>query len=111
MQTGSFCYVDDMVDGIIKMMDQNEISGPINLGNPSEYKILELAEKIIEMTRSNSKIIFKPLPLDDPEQRQPDISLAKEKLVWEPRIKLDKGLKKTINYFDNLVRHSSKSNR
>ena len=111
MQTGSFCYVDDMVDGIIKMIDQNEITGPINLGNPSEYKILELAEKIIEMTRSNSKIIFKPLPLDDPEQRQPDISLAKEKLVWEPRIKLDEGLKKTINYFDNLVRHSSKSNR
>ena len=110
-QTRSFCYVDDMVDGMIKMMDQNEISGPINLGNPSEYKILELAEKIIEMTRSNSKIIFKPLPLDDPEQRQPDISLAKEKLVWEPRIKLDKGLKKTINYFENLVRHSSKSNR
>ena len=93
------------------MMAQEELIGPINLGNPDEFTILELSKKVIELTGSKSKIVFKPLPLDDPEQRQPDISLAKEKLVWEPRIKLDKGLKKTINYFDNLVRHSSKSNR
>ena len=105
-QTRSFCYVDDMVDGMIKMMDQNEISGPINLGNPSEYKILELAEKIIEMTRSNSKIIFKSLPLDDPEQRQPDISLAKEKLIWKPIIELDEG--KLYSYKGNYAYYLEK---
>ena len=109
-QTRSFCYVDDMVDGMIKMMDQEELIGPVNLGNPSEFTILELAEKVIELTGSNSEIVFKHLPLDDPEQRQPDITMAKEKLGWKPKNKLDEGLKKTINYFDNLVKNSSKSN-
>ena len=107
LQTRSFCYVDDMVDGMIKMMDQEELIGPINLGNPSEFTILEIAEKVIELTESKSKIVFKPLPLDDPEQRQPDITLAKEKLDWEPKNKLDEGLRKTIAYFENLLKNSA----
>ncbi|MBL7086318.1 MAG: SDR family oxidoreductase, partial [Candidatus Cloacimonetes bacterium] len=102
-QTRSFCYVDDMVNGMIKMMDQEELIGPINLGNPSEFTILELAEKVIELIKSKSKIVLKPLPLDDPEQRQPDITLAKEKLGWEPNNKLDEGLRKTIGYFEDLL--------
>ena len=102
-QTRSFCYVDDMVDGMIKMMDQEELIGPVNLGNPSEFTILELAEKVIELTESKSKIVFKPLPLDDPEQRQPDITMAKEKLGWEQSVKLEEGLKKTITYFEDLL--------
>ena len=107
-QTRSFCYVNDMVEGLIKMMAQEELIGPVNLGNPSEFTILELAEKIIELTGSKSKIVFEALPLDDPEQRQPDISLAKEKLGWEPNNKLDEGLIKTIYYFENLL--ESKAN-
>ena len=102
-QTRSFCYVDDMVDGLIKMMDQEEIIGPVNLGNPSELTILELAEKVIELTESKSKIIYEPLPTDDPKQRQPDISLAKAKLDWEPTIKLRDGLQDTIRYFSEIL--------
>ena len=102
-QTRSFCYVDDMVDGLIKMMDQEEIIGPVNLGNPSELTILELAEKVIELTGSKSKIVFKPLPLDDPEQRKPDITLAKEKLDWKLVNQLEDGLVRTIEYFKNLL--------
>ncbi len=102
-QTRSFCYIDDLVNGLYRMMEQEEHIGPINLGNPEEYKIIELAQKIIEMTNSNSKIVYKPLPPDDPTQRQPDITLAKKILNWEPAIKLDEGLEKTIEYFKKIV--------
>lgn len=97
-QTRSFCYVSDLIRGIVKMMNQDYI-GPVNLGNPNEFTVLELAEKVIKLTGSESKIIFKELPEDDPMQRRPDISLAKEKLGWEPKIELEEGLKKTIEYF------------
>ncbi len=103
-QTRSFCYVDDLIEVIIRFMNtEDNFSGPINLGNPNEFTILELAEKIIELTNSKSKLIFKPLPEDDPTQRCPDISLAKSKLGWEPVTSLDEGLKKTISYFNNLL--------
>jgi UDP-glucuronate decarboxylase len=103
-QTRSFCYVDDMVGGIIAMMDSSdEFIGPVNLGNPGEFTILELARKVIDMTNSESKIIHKPLPADDPERRKPDISLAKERLKWSPGIALEEGLKKTISYFDSVL--------
>ncbi len=102
-QTRSFCYVDDLVEGIYRMMEQEEHIGPINLGNPEEYKIIELAEKIISLTGSKSKIVYRPLPPDDPTQRQPDITLAKKILKWEPKIKLEYGLKKTIDYFKSIV--------
>jgi UDP-glucuronate decarboxylase len=102
-QTRSFCYVTDLVEGIIKMMEQEKFIGPVNLGNPGEFTILELAKKVIDMTSSKSKIIFKDLPTDDPKQRKPDISLAKEKLNWEPKIKLDEGLKKTMEYFKKVI--------
>ena len=97
-QTRSFCYVEDLVDGLIKMMNSKEI-GPINLGNPNEFTILELAEMVIKLTNSKSKIVFKPLPQDDPKQRQPDITKAKKHLKWEPKIELKDGLKETIKYF------------
>jgi UDP-glucuronate decarboxylase len=103
-QTRSFCYVDDLVEGIIKMMGNREdFVGPVNLGNPTEFTILDLAKKIIKLTNSKSKIIYKPLPEDDPKQRQPNIELAKKKLKWEPKIQLDEGLKKTIDYFERLL--------
>jgi UDP-glucuronate decarboxylase len=102
-QTRSFCYVDDLIEVMIRMMNQDEIVGPINTGNPNEFTILELAEKIIEITGNKSKIIFLALPVDDPMQRKPDISLAKEKLGWQPQIQLEQGLKKTISYFNPLV--------
>lgn len=96
-QTRSFCYVDDLVDGIIRMMAApDDVIGPINLGNPGEFTILELAEEIIRMTGSSSKIVFKLLPKNDPMQRKPDISLATEKLKWAPAVKLEDGLKETI---------------
>ncbi len=104
-QTRSFCYIDDLIDGLIKLMNtSDEFTGPVNLGNPVEINILELAKKIIELTNSKSKIVFKPLPADDPRQRQPDITLAKEKLNWEPKILLDEGLVKTIEYFKRLLK-------
>jgi len=103
-QTRSFCYVDDMIDGLIKLMNtSDEITGPVNLGNPSEVSILELAKKIIALTKSHSKIIRKPLPPDDPAQRQPDITLARKLLKWEPKVTLEDGLGKTIAYFKSLI--------
>ena len=103
-QTRSFCYVDDLVDGIIKMMNSREnFVRPLNLGNPAEFTILELAKKIIKLTDSKSNIIYKPLPEDDPKRRKPNIELAKKELKWEPKIQLDEGLKKTINYFERLL--------
>lgn len=99
-QTRSFCYVDDLVDGMIRLMESEQgFTGPCNMGNPGEFTMLELAEKVIELTGSKSKITFEPLPQDDPKQRRPDISLAKEKLNWEPKIALEEGLQKTIEYF------------
>ena len=103
-QTRSFCYVDDLVEGIFLMMKKENFSGPINLGNPSETTILELAKEIIELTGSRSKIIYNDLPIDDPKQRCPDIKLAEEKLGWSPKFDRIKGLKKTINYFDLLLK-------
>jgi len=103
-QTRSFCYVDDMVDAFLRFMNTvPKITGPINLGNPNEFTILELAEKVITLTNSSSKIQHLPLPSDDPKQRQPDISQAKEKLKWEPTIKLGAGLKHTIRHFKEVL--------
>jgi UDP-glucuronate decarboxylase len=102
-QTRSFCYIDDMVKGIVNTMDLEDFTGPINLGNPIEYTIKELAEKIIKMTNSGSKVKFSQLPDDDPTRRKPDISMAKEKLSWEPGIDIDQGLKKTIEFFKNII--------
>lgn len=103
-QSRSFCYVEDLVDGLIRLMNSpDDFTGPVNLGNPVEFTILELAEKVIEMTGSKSKISFKPLPSDDPRQRQPDITLARTQLAWEPRINLEEGLKKTIEYFKSIM--------
>ena len=101
-QTRSFCYVDDTVDGLIKLMNQNKTNGPINIGNPYEMTILELANEIIKLNHTKSKLIYKSLPSDDPMKRQPDISKAKEYLNWEPKIELIDGLKKTIDYFKKL---------
>ena len=98
-QTRSFCYVDDLIDGMVRMMGSENFTGPVNLGNPEEFTILALAKKIIAMTGSRSKIVFKPLPSDDPTQRQPDIGLAKQKLGWEPKVSVDEGFKTTIDYF------------
>ena len=101
-QTRSFCYIDDLVNGLIKMMDSS-IAGPINIGNPSEQTILDFANLIIELTNSKSKIIHKPLPKDDPTKRRPDISLAQKELNWNPKINIKEGLMKTINYFKELL--------
>jgi UDP-glucuronate decarboxylase len=104
-QTRSFCYVDDLIDGLIKLMDSpDDFTGPLNLGNPNEFSILELAERVIRLTDSKSKIAFNPLPQDDPKQRQPDISLAKKRLDWQPGIGLEEGLKKTIAYFRKITK-------
>jgi UDP-glucuronate decarboxylase len=101
-QTRSFQYIDDLVQGLTKMMDSN-IVGPVNLGNPNEFTMLELAKKVIQMTESKSKIVFWELPEDDPKQRQPDITLAKKQLLWEPKIELEEGLKNTIEYFRSVL--------
>jgi UDP-glucuronate decarboxylase len=104
-QTRSFCYVKDMVDGIIKMMNgPDDFIGPVNLGNPVEYRILDLAQLIVKLTKSDSKIEFYPLPMDDPRRRRPDIGLAKEKLGWEPGVGIEEGLENTINYFREIIR-------
>lgn len=105
-QTRSFCYCDDLISGFIKLMNQEEIIGPVNMGNPGEFTILELAQKVIAQTGSSSKIIYESLPQDDPKQRQPDIQLAREKLNWEPILNLEEGLKPTIEYFDQLLSES-----
>ena len=102
-QTRSFCYVDDLIEGIVSMMESRDFAGPVNLGNPVETSVKQLAEEIIELTGSSSKIIFKKLPQDDPKQRCPDISIAKDKLSWIPKINRNIGLKKTIKYFDSLL--------
>lgn len=103
-QTRSFCYIDDMIDGLVKLMNSpDEFTGPVNLGNPSEISIIELAKLIIKLTKSRSKVIFRTIPQDDPKQRNPDITLAKEKLSWQPSINLENGLKKTIAYFKNIL--------
>ena len=107
-QTRSFCYVDDLIDGFLRLMDSSDdFTGPVNLGNPTEFTIRELAEKVIGLTGSGSQIVFKPLPSDDPTQRCPDISLAKAELGWEPTIPLAEGLRKTIPYFENMLLHLS----
>ena len=104
-QTRSFCYVDDLIKGITKLMNSSsDINGPINLGNNLEFTMIELAEKVLNLTNSKSKLIFKPLPLDDPRQRQPDLTKAKKELDWEPSVSLDDGLNETIKYFKKIVR-------
>jgi UDP-glucuronate decarboxylase len=102
-QTRSFCYVSDLVEGIVRMMECENFTGPVNLGNPVETTILEFAERIIQLTGSSSKIIFQPLPADDPKQRQPDITLAGDKLKWKPAVPVEDGLKLTIDYFRSLM--------
>jgi len=105
LQTRSFCYCDDLIEAMIRMMaTPADFTGPVNIGNPGEFTIRELAEKVIALTGSSSKLVFRPLPSDDPRQRRPDITLAKEKLGWQPSIQLDEGLKRTIAYFDKLLR-------
>ena len=98
-QTRSFCYVDDLVDGLVRMMECEGFTGPVNLGNPAETTILEFARRITALTGSKNRVVFDPLPADDPKQRQPDISLAREKLGWEPKVDIDAGLRSTIDYF------------
>ncbi|MBS0265090.1 MAG: GDP-mannose 4,6-dehydratase, partial [Planctomycetes bacterium] len=102
-QTRSFCYVDDLVEGIMRLMDQNETTGPINIGNPGEFSMLELAELVLKLTGSKSKLIHEPLPADDPKQRCPDITKAKKFLNWSPTIPLEEGLKKTIPYYKQAL--------
>ena len=102
-QTRSFCYVDDLIEGFVRMMDQEEIIGPVNIGNPGEFTMLELAHAVLEQTGSKSKIVYQPLPGDDPKMRRPDISLAKKALGWEPKVHLYDGLQKTIEYFKTIV--------
>ena len=103
-QTRSFCYVDDLIEGLVQLMDSaDNVTGPMNLGKPGEFTILELAKKVIELSNSRSEVIFMPLPADDPRQRRPDITLAREVLGWEPKVELEEGLKKTIAYFDELL--------
>ena len=105
-QTRSFCYVDDLIEAFIRLMGtDDEITGPINTGNPGEFSMLELASLVIELTNSKSKLVFEPLPVDDPKQRQPDITLAKSALDWEPKVKLEEGLKHTIAYFEKHVQN------
>jgi UDP-glucuronate decarboxylase len=110
LQTRSFCYVDDLVESFLRFMDlpsgegrQPGFPGPINLGNPGEFTMIELAQLILKISGSKSKVVFQPLPSDDPMQRKPDISVAREKLGWEPKVQLEEGLTKTINYFDQLL--------
>ena len=103
-QTRSFCYVDDLIDGFLSFMDtDDDITGPINLGNPNEFTIRELAEKVIALTHSKSRLVTRPLPSDDPLQRQPDIAEAKSRLNWEPKIQLEEGLRKAIQYFERML--------
>jgi len=108
-QTRSFCYIDDMVDGLIKLMNTpDDLTGPVNLGNPSEISILELVEKVLKITKSRSKIVYKPLPQDDPVRRCPDITLAKKRLGWQPKTNLEEGLKKTVGYFKRILSDNPK---
>jgi len=102
-QTRSFCYVDDLLEGFVRLMNQDETTGPVNIGNPSEFTMLELAEKVLAKVKSDSKLTFHPLPGDDPKQRKPDITLAKEHLDWEPKVDLDQGLDNAIAYFSSVI--------
>jgi UDP-glucuronate decarboxylase len=103
-QTRSFCYVDDLIDAMVKMMNSEEgFAGPVNIGNPGEFTMLQLAETILKLSGSKSKIIHQPLPSDDPKQRQPNIDLAKDKLGWQPKVNLEDGLKETIAYFEKVA--------
>ena len=103
-QTRSFCYVDDLIEGLVRLMNTNDdVTGPINLGKPGEFTILELAEKVIELSNSKSEVVFKKLPADDPRQRRPDITQARKILEWEPEVELEEGLKRTIAYFDEIL--------
>jgi len=103
-QTRSFCFVDDLIEAMLRMMGTaSDVTGPVNIGNPSEFTMLELAEAVIRLTKSKSKLVFLPLPQDDPKQRRPDISLAKVALSWSPEVDLEAGLEKTIGYFRNKV--------
>jgi UDP-glucuronate decarboxylase len=107
-QTRSFCYVDDLIEGIFRMMNNSDgFIGPVNLGNPTEFTILELAEQVIRLTGSSSKIVFKPLPADDPTQRRPNIDLARRKLGWQPTIELEEGLNRTISYFREVIANNN----
>ncbi len=106
-QTRSFCYVDDLIEGFVRMMNQDKIIGPVNIGNPGEFTMLELAKEVLDLTGSKSKIVYKPLPGDDPKMRRPNIDLAKSALGWEPTIPLRQGLEKTIVYFDKLLKDSN----
>ena len=103
-QTRSFCYVDDLIEGFVRMMNQDKIIGPVNIGNPGEFTMLELAKEVLDLTGSKSKIVYKPLPGDDPKMRRPNIDLAKNALGWEPTIPLRQGLEKTIVYFEELLK-------
>ena len=103
-QTRSFCYVDDLIEGFVRMMNQDKIIGPVNIGNPGEFTMLELAKEVLDLTGSKSKIVYKPLPGDDPKMRRPNIDLAKSALGWEPTIPLRQGLEKTIVYFEELLK-------
>ena len=107
-QTRSFCFVDDLIEGMVRLMNTAEdFTGPVNLGNPAEFRIGELAEKVIDLTGSRSGVVYKPLPEDDPRQRQPDITLAREQLHWKPQVSLEHGLAQTIPYFETLLRERS----
>jgi UDP-glucuronate decarboxylase len=113
MQTRAFCYVDDLIDGWLRLMDHtpDDFTGPVNLGNPVEMPVKHLAEKVIEAVGGKSKLMFQPLPVDDPMQRCPDITLARDKLQWEPKVPLDQGLAKTIAYFDGVLRSNEQVSR
>ncbi len=111
-QTRSFCYVDDLIEGFVRLMaTKDDVTGPVNLGTPVEFTIRQLAERVLALTGSTSALVFRPLPQDDPQQRQPDISLAKQLLGWQPVVTLDQGLKKTIEYFDKLLSDEGASNK
>jgi UDP-glucuronate decarboxylase len=104
-QTRSFCYVDDLIEGFVLLMEAESFTGPVNIGNPSEFTMLELAELVLKKVGGASEIVHKPLPSDDPKQRQPDISLARRRLGWEPTVSLSDGLDRTIAYFTELLKH------
>jgi UDP-glucuronate decarboxylase len=110
LQTRSFCYVSDLIDGLVRLMGtRDEFTGPVNIGNPHEFTMIELAERVIALTNSKSKLVREPMPVDDPRQRQPDITLARSELKWEPTVQLDEGLQKTIEYFDQYLRREPRS--
>jgi UDP-glucuronate decarboxylase len=113
MQTRAFCYVDDLIDGWLRLMDHtpDDFTGPVNLGNPVELPVKQLAEKILKLVNGKSKLVFHPLPIDDPLQRCPDITLARKTLKWEPKVALDQGLTRTIAYFDGLLKSNTEVSR